>query len=214
MKLYSYWRSSAAYRVRIALNLKQIEHEIVPVHLVRDGGEQFAEPYRTLNPAQLVPTLVDGDLRLGQSLAIIDYLDQRQPEPALLPADPLRRAHALQGALTVACEIHPLNNLRVLNHLGTQFGADKAQKKDWYAHWILTSFGALEILADEYAGAGPYFLGEAVSIADVCLVPQIYNARRFKVDLDRFPRLVEIDAACGELEAFGAAAPEAQPDAD
>ena len=213
MKLYSYWRSSAAYRVRIALNLKGLAHEIVPIHLVRAGGEQHGAAYRSLNPAELVPTLVDGDLRLGQSLAIIDYLDDQQPEPPLLPAEPLRRAHALQAALTVACEIHPLNNLRALQRLESQFGADKDQKNGWYAHWILTGFGALELLAEEYAAEGPYFMGRAISVADVCLVPQIYNARRFEISLSRFPRLEAIDAACAELEAFQAAAPEAQPDA-
>jgi len=211
--LYGYWRSSAAYRVRIALNMKGLEYENYFVHLSRDGGEQGKSPYVDLNPQMLVPTYVEEELVLSQSLAIIEYLDERYPHPPLLPQDPARRARARQAAFAIACDIHPLNNLRVLNYLAGELGVGDGGKRSWYHHWILQNFPALERWAQVDAGSGPYFLGDAVTLADICLAPQMYNARRFDVPLDDFPRLVEIDAALNELTAFRNALPDNQPDA-
>ena len=211
--LYGYWRSTAAYRVRIALNLKGIRYESAPVHLTRDGGEQKQSRYQDINPQMLVPTLEEGEVRIGQSLAIMEYLEEVYPEPALLPGDSFQRARARQVALAIACDIHPLNNLRVLSYLQQELGVDDDGKMKWYHHWITENFTALETLAAADADGGPYFLGDTVSIADICIVPQFYNARRFDVPLDRFPRLLEIDRACRDVDAFRGAAPENQPDA-
>lgn len=214
MKLYSYWRSSAAYRVRIALNLKGLDHEVVPVHLLKDGGEQLRAEYRSLNPQGVLPTLVDGDVCLGQSLAIMDYLEARCPEPALYPPAPTERAFAQQVALAVACDIHPLNNLRVLKFLKRELQQDDETMNTWYQHWITVGFTAIEALLSGRGWQGPYCLDGQVTIADVCLLPQIYNARRFEVPMEDFPTLVAIEQACLELEAFRQAAPENQVDAD
>jgi len=201
--LYDYWRSSAAYRVRIALNLKGITYESVPIDL--RTGEQGAAGYRAVNPQGLVPALaIDGQL-FTQSLAIIDYLDATRPDPPLLPADPAARAHALAQALIVAADIHPIQNLRVMNRLREQFGADDAATVAWNRHWIEIGFAALEECAPDQG----LFGGEMPNLADICLVPQMANARRFEAPLDACPRLVRIDAALRKLPAFAAAAPQA-----
>ena len=212
MKLYSYWRSSAAYRVRIALNLKGLEYEVIPVHLLKDGGQQLQDGYRSLNPQGLIPTLADGAVNLGQSLAIMDYLETRYPEPALYPEAPEERAFVQQLALVVACDIHPLNNLRVLKYIKHTLKLDDDAKNEWIHHWIKNGFTALETLLNGRNWQGPYCNGEQVTIADACLIPQIYNARRFEIVMDDFPTLVRIELACMELDAFRRAAPENQID--
>lgn len=211
--LYSYWRSSAAYRVRIALNVLGLDHEIRPVHLVRDGGEQHRPDYRELNPQGLVPTLVDGDLILTQSLTILEYLADKHPSPALLPSDSVGRARARQIAAIICTDIHPLNNLRVLQYLEHRLDVDKDDRDRWYRHWITEGFNALERLVQQSRNGGPYCLGEELSIADVCLVPQVYNAHRFKMDMNSWPILAAVEKACLELETFRAASPEQQADA-
>lgn len=212
MKLYTYWRSTAAYRVRIALNLKGLEAEQVPVHLVRDGGEQHQADYSRLNPQELVPTLVDGRHTLTQSMAILEYLEETHPEPALLPREAAGRARVRALAQAVACDIHPLNNLRVLQYLEHQLGVDPDRRKRWYVHWIMQGFEAIETLLQD-AATGRFCHGETPTLADLFLVPQVYNAKRFEVDLEVFPTIVRINDACLEDEAFAAAAPERQPDA-
>lgn len=213
--LYSYWRSSAAYRVRIALNLKGLSYETRPVHLVRDGGEQHAEGYRLLNPQELIPCLLDGDRVITQSLAIMEYLDEMHPEPetALLPVDARGRAQVRALAMAVACDIHPLGNLRVLQHLEAQFGANQEQRAIWSRYWIGSGFKAIEAMLTESAATGRYCHGETPSMADACLAPQVYNALRWKLPMDDYPIIWRIYQACNELEAFRLAAPEAQPDA-
>ncbi|MGD9599245.1 MAG: maleylacetoacetate isomerase [Steroidobacteraceae bacterium] len=211
MKLHSYWRSSAAYRARIALEVKGLPAEQVAHHLAR--GEQRAAGYLALNPQGLVPALeVDGEV-IGQSLAIIEYLDEQYPVPPLLPRDPMARAQVRAMALTVACDIHPLGNLRVLNYLRGEFRQPEEAVTRWVRHWIETGFAALEAAARRHAGDGRHCHGSAVSLADVCLVPQMYNARRFGCDLSACPTLVAIDAALRDRADFAAAAPERQPDA-
>ena len=214
MKLYSYWRSSAAYRVRIALNLKGLDYEVVPVHLLKDGGEQYQAEYQSINPQGIIPTLVDGDISIGQSLAIMDYLEESYPEPALYPQSIAGRAFARQCALVVACDIHPLNNLRVLKYLKRSLDQDDEARNTWYHHWVRTGFTALEQLLNNRNRQGPYCLDGQVTIADACLIPQIYNARRFEIAMDHFPTLAGIEQACMELEAFQQAAPENQVDAN
>lgn len=211
MKLYDYFRSSAAFRVRIALNLKGLAYESVPVNLLKD--EQTGEAYRRVNPQARVPSLeVAPGVALAQSLAIIEYLDESNPEPALLPADPIARARVRAMALTIACDVHPLNNSQVQKYLRQELGCDDAAISAWIARWIGRGFSALEILVAEQ-GSDTFCFGREVSIADLCLVPQVWNARRFGVDLSAFPRLVAIDAALMERKAFRDAAPENQPDA-
>ncbi len=200
--LYDYWRSSAAYRVRIALNLKGITYENRVVNLL--GGEQRGAANVARNPQGLVPTLEIDGIVLTQSLAIIDYLDAVQPDPPLLPREPGARAAALAQALIIAADIHPIDNPRVLNRLSSQFGADQQAKDDWYRHWIAEGFAALEALA----GDGPFLGGTAPNIADICLVPQLYNARRFALSLDPYPRLVAADASAAVLPPFVAAHPD------
>ena len=212
MKLYGYFRSSAAYRVRIALNLKDIPHELAFIHLTRDGGQQKTESYRAKNPQALVPALDVGDATLTQSLAIIEYLDEVYPAVPLLPKDPIERAKVRAFALAIACEIHPVNNLRVLGYLKNVLKHDQPTVDTWYRHWVETGLTACEALLP--AKSGPYCFGDTPSLADVVLVPQIANARRFKADLTACPRLVAIDAACQKLPAFANAAPAAQPDAE
>ena len=214
LTLYSYWRSSAAYRVRIALNLKGLEYTTKPVHLTRDGGEQHAEAFREVNPQQLIPVLVDGDRVIRQSLAIIEYLDDAYPETTrLLPLAARDRARVRAIAQTVACDIHPLGNLRVLQYLERKLKASESQRQAWSRHWIGAGFDALEPMLAGNHSTGVFCEGDAPSIADCCLVPQTYNARRFEVPMDKYPTIARIDAACRELEAFRAAAPEAQADA-
>ena len=211
MKLYSYFRSSAAYRVRIALNLKGLAYETVPVHLVKEGGHNRRPEFRAINPQMRVPVLVmpTGDV-LIQSLAIIEYLDETHPEPPLLSQDPIARAQARALAEIVACDIHPLNNIGSLRYLKRELHQEQAAIDAWYHHWVLTGFEAIEALVHP----GPYACGGAVTVADLCLVPQVYNARRLNVPLDKFPKIVAIDTACLALPAFDQARPENQPDAE
>ncbi|GLQ89277.1 maleylacetoacetate isomerase [Dyella flagellata] len=211
--LYSYWRSSAAFRVRIALNLKGLSYETRAVHLVRDGGEQHSPDYVALNPQQLVPTLVDGDKVITQSMAIAEYLEDIHPHPALLPVDAADRARVRAMAQVIACDIHPIGNLRVLQRIGKQFGADDEQQGIWMRHWIATGFQALEAMLVHSKRTARYCHGDTPGLADLCLVPQVYNARRWKTPLGDYPTILRIDAACAELDAFQAAMPERQPDA-
>lgn len=202
IRLYGYWRSSAAYRVRIALALKGVAYEAVEVNLL--AGEQRGEAYRTHNPQGLVPAIEVAGTTITQSLAIIDYLDATWPEPPLVPRDALARAQVLAQALVIAADIHPLDNTRVLARLTEQFGADQAAKDDWYRHWIAQGFAALEAMA----GDGPFLGGTAPNLADVCLVPQMYNARRFDLPLGAYPRLIAADAAALALPAIAAVQPD------
>lgn len=213
MKLYSYWRSSASYRVRIALNLKGLPYETESVHLVRGGGEQHSSSYSELNPQELVPTLVDGDAVLTQSLSIIEYLDERYTDLPLLPETVTARARVRGLAQLVACEIHPLNNLRVLQYLARELELPEERRNAWYCHWVAQGFEALEKLLTCSSDTGRFCHGDTPTLADVCLVPQVYNARRYSVDLSAFPTIQRIDAACSELSAFVDASPERQPDA-
>lgn len=210
--LYSYWRSSASYRVRMALNLKGLDYRIEPVHLVRDGGQQFTSSYTAINPQQLVPALVQGKTVIRQSMAMLEYLEEISPEPALLPADPAARAQVRAIANMLACDIHPLNNLRVLKYLVGQLGATESEKLSWYRHWTETGLAAVEDLLSEQAGRFCY--GDQVSIADCCLLPQVYNARRFDCDLSGLEHIQRICTNLDEIEAIRQAAPENQPDAE
>lgn len=210
--LYSYWRSSASYRVRMALNLKGLEYRIEPVHLVQDGGAQFSAAYTDLNPQQLVPTLVHGDLVLSQSMAMLEYLEEIAPAPSLLPTEATDRARVRAIAQTIACDIHPLNNLRVLKYLVTQLGAEDDAKMAWYRHWTETGLAAVERLLEQTAG--DYCLGNEISIADCCLLPQVYNAERFSCDLSQMPTVQRICEALLSHEAIRRATPEEQPDAE
>jgi maleylacetoacetate isomerase len=207
--LYDYWRSSAAYRVRIALNLKGIEYESRQVDLRE--GEQKSASYKALNPQGFVPMLEIDDHRLIQSLAICDYLDSRFPEPPFLPADAKDRAHVLAMALTIACDIHPLNNLRVLKYLSGPLQQDEKKRDKWYAHWIIEGFDALEAIAKKRAGG--FLFGNLPTLADICLVPQMYNARRFDVPLGAYPTLVRADASANAIPAFADAHPDRQEQA-
>ena len=209
MQLYDYWRSSAAYRVRIALNLKGLEAEQIPVDL-RAGGQQ-AEDYLAVNPQGLVPFFVDGDLKTGQSLAIIDYLEETHPEPPVLPKDAIARAEVRAIAQTIACDIHPLNNLRVLQYLERDLGADQMKRMIWYHRWLADGFKAVEAAVRDLPGDFCY--GDEPTLADICLVPQVYNAKRYEVDLGPFPTIRLINDRCREIEAFAKAAPQHQPDA-
>ena len=202
--LYDYWRSSASYRVRIALNLKGVEHERVAVNLLE--GEHKADDYRARNPQGFVPMLEVGDRRLTQSIAIIAWLEANHAEPRLLPLDPDEAAHVRALALTVACDIHPLNNVRVLRQL-TKLGIDQEQRDRWYRHWVSEGFDGLEALAAPRSGR--FLFGDSPTLADVCLVPQMYNARRFEVPLDAYPTLVRADGSANAIEAFAAAHPDA-----
>lgn len=216
LQLYSYFRSSAAYRVRIGLALKGLGYETIPVHLVKDGGQQNGARYRHTNPQGLVPALqiAEGGPVLAQSLAILEYLDEVYPQPALLPADALGRARVRAIAQMVACEIHPLNNLRVLKYLTQELGVSAAQKDAWYAHWVALGLQAVEDTLAASADTGRFCHGDTPSIADCCLVPQVFNARRFNCALDAYPTIARIVDACEQLPAFQQAAPEAQPDAE
>jgi maleylpyruvate isomerase len=211
MKLYSYFRSSAAYRVRIALNLKNLAYETIAVHLMKDGGHNKRPEFRAVNPQMRVPTFVapSGEV-LIQSLAIIEYLDETHPDPPLLPKDPIARAQIRALADVIACDIHPLNNIGPLRYLKNQMGQGQSAIDAWYHHWVRTGFEALEALVRP----APYAFASQVTLADVCLVPQVYNARRLKVPLDSFPKIVGIEAACLALPAFDRARPENQPDAE
>jgi maleylacetoacetate isomerase len=212
IKLYSYWRSSAAYRVRIALNLKGLQHEVVPISLLPADTEHRRDAYRARNPHMLVPFLEDGDVSMGQSQAILEYLEETYPDPALLPETAQRRAAVRSFCNLICCDIHPLNNLRVMQYLKGELGIADAPFNRWYAHWIDEGFKAAETTALLYLDSGPFVFGASVSFADACLIPQMYNARRFKVSLSDYPRLVAIADACDEMESFKQASPEQQTD--
>jgi len=207
MRLYSYWRSSAAYRVRIALNLKSLDYDIVPVSLAPGVAEHRQVKYRELNPQMLVPFLEDGEVRIGQSMAILEYLEEAYPAVTLLPKRHPLRSQVRAFCNLIACDIHPLNNLRVMQYIKREFDADPTG--DWYSHWIHEGFRAAEALASD----GQFVFGDGPTLADALLVPQVYNARRFNVGLDEFPKLTAITAHCNEQPAFKKAAPELQPDA-
>jgi maleylacetoacetate isomerase len=210
--LHTYFRSSAAYRVRIALALKGLAYQAVPVHLLRGGGEQHGAAFAALNPAELVPVLVDGAVTLTQSLPIIEYLDELHPAPPLLPATPADRARVRAMAQLIACEMHPLNNLRVLQYLEGSLKVDAQAKSAWYAHWVGRGFKALEAMLQD-SRTGAFCHGDTPTLADCCLVPQLYNAERFQLPMDGYPLVRRIAAACRALPAFALAAPEAQVDA-
>ncbi|MFP6557017.1 maleylacetoacetate isomerase [Paraburkholderia sp. B3] len=215
MKLYSYFRSSASYRVRIALNLKNLSYEYVPVHLVREGGEQLKPAYRQINQDGIVPTLVDDEQNLiQQSLAIIEYLEETHPEPPLLPKAPADRAHVRSLALQVACEIHPVDNLRVLKYLKHTLGVDDAAKDAWYRHWIELGFGTLEQRLASDARTGKLCYGDTPTLADACLIPQVFNANRFNIDTARYPTIQRIYDHAMRIDAFAKAAPGEQPDSE
>ena len=214
LRLYTYWRSSAAYRVRIALAVKGLQYEAVPRHLLRDGGEQRSPGYLALNPQGLVPALEHDGHVVTQSLAICEYLEEIHPQPPLLPADPLGRAAVRAMALAVACDIHPLNNLRVQQYLRGELGQDDATVSRWTRHWIDRGFVALEQLIARHSGDGRHCYGSSVTLADVFVVPQVYNARRAQLDLSPYPRLGAVVQYLESVPAFAAARPEAQPDAE
>jgi maleylacetoacetate isomerase len=211
VKLYTYFRSSAAYRVRIALNLKNLSTDMIPVHLQKDGGRNKKPEFRAVNPQMRLPALqLDSGDVLIQSLAIIEYLDEIHPQPPLLPREAVARAKVRALAQVIACDIHPLNNVGPLRYLKNQLGQDQAKIDAWYHHWILEGFDTLETMIRP----APYAFGSEVTLADICLVPQVYNARRLKVPLERFPKVAAVDAACAKLAAFDKAKPENQADAE
>jgi maleylacetoacetate isomerase len=212
MRLYTYYRSSAAYRVRVALNLKGLAYEAIPVHLRKN--EQNAAAYRTVNPQGLIPTLTEDGRAIGQSLAIIEYLEDAHPEPPLLPQEPRARARVRQIAFTIACDIHPLNNLRMLRHLKERLRQDDDALTVWQHHWMAEGFSAIETLLADSADTGRFCHGNTPGLADICLVPQLYNARRVGLDLAPYPTMMRIEAACQEIDAFAAAHPARQPDAE
>ncbi|PTA71172.1 MULTISPECIES: maleylacetoacetate isomerase [unclassified Stenotrophomonas] len=211
--LYTYWRSSAAYRVRIGLELKGLAWEARPVHLVREGGEQHLQAYRALNPQQLVPTLLHEGHALTQSLAILEYLDERFPQVPLLPADAAGRARVRALAQLVACDIHPINNLRVMQYLERALQLPADARTQWTLHWIAEGFAAMEAMLANSRDTGTFCHGDRPGLADLCLLPQLYNAQRFGLDLAPYPTLRRIEAACQALDAFDRARPENQPDA-
>ena len=216
MKLYSYFRSSASYRVRIALNLKGLPYEVIPIHLLRNGGEQLTPEYRQLNPDGLVPTLIEeqSSAVLTQSLAIIEYLEETHPQIPLLPQDALDRAYVRGIAMSIACDIHPLNNLRVLRYLVRQLNVSEDEKNAWYRHWCEQGLAALETMLAKDKRVGDFCYGNTPSLADCCLIPQIANAQRLNCDLSRMPTLNRINAACLAVDAFAQSAPSQQPDAE
>jgi maleylpyruvate isomerase len=215
MKLYTYFRSSAAYRVRIALNLKGLDYEAQPVHLLRDGGQHLADAYRAVNPSTLLPTLVDDDgAVIGQSLAILEYLEETRPQTPLLPADPAGRARVRALALTVVADTHPLGNLRVLKYIKGEMGLSEEVKLEWHRHWLRSGLETLEALLAGDARTGVYSHGDMPTFADCCLVPQVFNAQRFEVDTAPYPTVMRINAACAALPAFQQAHPSQQPDAE
>jgi len=214
LTLYSYFRSSAAFRVRIALGLKGLKADMRFVHLLKDGGAQHSSDYKKINPLQLVPSLIDHGQTISQSLAILEYLEEQVPEPPLLPRDSKARARVRQIALSIACDIHPLNNLRVLKYLKTELGAEDQARITWQQHWMALGFEALESLLRDDPTTGTFCHGDTPTFADICLVPQMTNARRINTDLSPYPTLLRIEEAAYRLPAFVAARPENQPDAE
>jgi maleylacetoacetate isomerase len=214
MKLYTFFRSSASYRVRIALNLKGLKYEQAPIHLRRGGGEQLSAAYKAINPQALVPALEDGGKILTQSLAIIEYLEERYPQPPLLPRDPADKALVRSMALVIACEIHPIQNLRVLQYVKREYGQSNEQVNRWAQHWINLGLAALEQMIVAQPRRGKFCFGDNPTLADICLVPQLGNARRYGCDLSPYPAIIEIEKNCMALPAFADAAPEKQPDAE
>lgn len=214
MKLYTYWRSSASYRVRIGLAIKGLSYESVPVHLLRDGGEHLKESYTKINPQQQVPSLeLDDGTVLTQSLAILEYLDETYPDPPLMPTTPVDRARVRALTQVIACDIHPINNLNVLSYLINDMNVDQENRVVWYRNWIEIGFPSFEKLLTSSSKTGKFCHGDTLTLADALLIPQIYNARRFDVDLSSFPTILRIEKACLELDSFQAAKPEAQVDA-
>jgi len=213
IRLYSYWRSSAAYRVRIALNLKGLDHDIVPVSLEPGVSEHRGAEYRAKNPQMLVPFLEDGELGIAQSMAILEYLEETYPDVALLPTTEPERSRVRAFCSGIACDIHPLNNLRVLQYLDEQFGAHKEQLAHWYQHWIVQGFSAFERHLQNRSHATRYCCGDKPGLADLCLVPQVYNAQRYNCDLDEFPQIMSTVDHCLSLTPFVDASPDNQPDA-
>ncbi len=211
MVLRSYWRSSCSWRVRIALNLKSLPHEVESVHLVANGGEQHSDAHRALNPMRELPVLTVGDVHLAQSVAILEYLDELYPDPPLYPADAVSRARVRQMVEVVNSGTQPVQNLRVMQKLGRDFGLDRPAQVQWSRDWIEFGLGALETLVQQQGGR--YCFGDEVTAADLCLVPQMYNARRFDADMGRIPGLVAVDERLATLPAFKAAHPDRQPDA-
>ena len=207
MKLYDYYRSSCSYRVRIALNLKNISYDCIPIHLLNQGGEQHTPSYRALNPEGVVPTLSENGHVLTQSIAIIEYLNEINPNPPLLPENPLDRAHVKSLALMIACDIHPLNNLRVLKYLQNEFQANDDDTQKWYHHWLKLGFDAFETTLEKLTRTTDVCSGHHVSLADICLIPQVYNAKRFKFDMTSYPLIEKINAHCLTLDAFKKASP-------
>ena len=212
--LYGYFRSSAAFRVRIALNLKGIKPEFRFVHLLKEGGQQRTPGYKAINPQEIIPTLVHDGHTIGQSLAAIEYLNEIQPHPPLLPGDAFGRARVRQLAYVVACDVHPINNLRVSNYLRDKLGAASEAQRDWHQHWIALGFTALESLLSSSRETGQFCHGDQPTLADICLIPQMANARRVALDLSPFPTLLRIEKAALALPAFDAALPANQPDAE
>ena len=211
--LFSYWRSSAAYRVRIGLNLKGLPYEQFPVHLVRDGGDQHKPAFRATNPQGLVPVLEHGQRMLRQSMAILEYLDEVWPDPPLLPATARDRQRVRALAQVVACDIHPLNNLRILQYFEREWHVPQPERDEWVRHWIILGLDAFEAMLADHPSTGEFCDGTTPTLADACLVPQLYNARRFALDIARWPTIQRIEAACLAHPAFDAARPENQPDA-
>ncbi|WP_313951352.1 maleylacetoacetate isomerase [Accumulibacter sp.] len=214
LKLYTYYRSSAAYRVRIGLQLKGLAYESVPVHLTRNGGEHLQEDYRAINPGALVPCLQDGELTISQSLAILEYLEEKYPRQPLLPADAAGRARVRALALIVACDIHPLNNLRILKYLGDRLALGEEARNRWYRHWVEEGFMTIEAHLAHDSQTGEFCHGDTPGLADCCLVPQVFNAGRFNVALNPYPNIRRIARRCEELPEFAAAHPARQPDAE
>ena len=214
MKLYDYFRSSAAYRVRIGLQLKGLDYESVPVHLIRGGGEHLKPEYRAVNPSALVPALVDEGATITQSLAILEYLDEVHPLMPLMPRDALGRARVRSLAMLIACDIHPINNLRILRYLVREAGLTEDAKNAWYVHWVREGFAALETQLSGSDDTGRFCHGDSPTIADCVLVPQVFNAVRFNLDMAPYPTIARIDAVCRELPAFMAAHPSQQADAE
>jgi maleylpyruvate isomerase len=214
MKLYTFFRSSASFRVRIALNLKGLSYDQAPIHLRRGGGEQLMAAYKSINPQALVPALEDNGKILTQSLAIIEYLEEKYPEPPLLPADPADKAFVRSMALVIACEVHPIQNLRVLNHVKATYSQTDAQVNQWAQQWIDLGLSALEQMILGQPQRGKFCFGDAPTLADICLIPQLGNARRYGCDLSKYPTILAIEKSCMSVPAFANAAPEKQPDAE